>query len=403
MPEREAQLSQRIAAAGQLRLALTAPAAFVGLVLFLVLLAGLFPETVTSTQPDPVLRTSQISLPGMAGATSWEQPAAPALSGPTAIEPPLVIPAPTDSAASGAGRSAAAASQDQSGATSEIDLARAALRGAGASPAESELQERETQPRPLFFRYEVQDGDTVSGIAERFGITPNYILWNNIDIIPDADFLSVGEEIQIPSVGGILHGVRYGETLLEIADRYDANIVDIVEVNRLDSEGSIYADTTILVPGGRIVPRPAVLVRPAPTPAAAPARAVAAPPPTSSEFNFIWPTRDIITSYFGPSHPLGIDIRAPVGTPIKAAADGTVIFVGGTRCCSYGLYVEVQHDGGFTTLYAHLASFAVKSGDEVTAGTVLGFAGLTGRTTGPHLHFEIELNGVRRNPMIYLP
>ena len=405
MPEREARLSQRrrIAAAGQLRLALTAPAAFVGLVLFLVLLAGLFPETVTSTQPDPVLRTSQISLPGMAGATSWEQPAAPALSGPTAIEPPLVIPAPTDSAASGAGRSAAAASQDQPGATSEIDLARAALRGAGASPTESELQEREAQPRPLFFRYEVQDGDTVSGIAERFGITPNYILWNNIDIIPDADFLSVGEEIQIPSVGGILHGVRYGETLLEIADRYDANIVDIVEVNRLDSEGSIYADTTILVPGGRIVPRPAVLVRPAPTPAAAPARAVAAPPTTSSEFNFIWPTRDIITSYFGPSHPLGIDIRAPVGTPIKAAADGTVIFVGGTRCCSYGLYVEVQHDGGFTTLYAHLASFAVKSGDEVTAGTVLGFAGLTGRTTGPHLHFEIELNGVRRNPMIYLP
>ncbi len=408
MPGREFRLSQRrrITAARQSWLPLTppaAPAAFVGLLLFLVLIAGLFPETVTSTQPSPVLRTSQISLPGMAGATSWEQPAAPALSAPTAIEPPLVIPAPANSAASGAGRSAAAASQDQPGATSEIDLARAALRGAGASPAESELQEREAQPRPLFFRYEVQEGDTVSGIAERFGITANYILWNNIDIIPDADFLSVGEEIQIPSVGGILHGVRYGETLLEIADRYDANIVDIIEVNRLDGEGSIYADTTILVPGGRVVPRPAAVVRPAPSPPAAPARAVAAPPTTSSEFNFIWPTRDTVTSYFGPSHPLGIDIRAPVGTPIKAAADGTVIFVGGTRCCSYGLYVEVQHDGGFTTLYAHLASFAVKSGDEVTAGTVLGFAGLTGRTTGPHLHFEVELNGVRRNPMIYLP
>jgi len=379
-------------------------AAFVGLVLVLVLIAGLFPETVTSTQPGPALRTSQISLPGMAGATSWERPAAPALSAPAAIEPPLVNPSLTSPAASGSGRpSAPAFSQEQSGAASEIDIARAALRGAGASPAESELQEREAQPRPLFFRYEVQAGDTVSGIAERFGITANYILWNNIDIIPDADFLSVGEEIQIPSVGGILHGVRYGETLLEIADRYDANIVDIVEVNGLDSEGSIYADTTILVPGGRVVARPAAVVRPAPTATPAPASAVAAAPSTASEFNFIWPTRDIITSYFGPSHPLGIDIRAPVGTPIKAAADGTVIFVGGTRCCSYGLYVEVQHDGGFTTLYAHLASFAVKSGDEVTAGTVLGFAGLTGRTTGPHLHFEIELNGVRRNPMIYLP
>ena len=405
---REFRLSRRrqLVAGGQLWLPVTPTlhAAFVGVVLFLVLLAGLFPKTVTSTQPVPALRTSQISLPGMAGATSWEQPAEPALSAPTAIEPPLVNPSLTTPAASGSGRSAeAATSQSQSGAASEVDLARAALRGAGASPTGSELQEREAQPRPLFFRYEVQEGDTVSAIAERFGITPDYILWNNIDIIPDADFLSVGEEIQIPSVGGILHGVRYGETLLEIADRYDANIVDIVEVNGLDSEGSIYADTTILVPGGRIVARPAAVVRPAPTATPAPASAVAVAPATSSEFNFIWPTRDIITSYFGPSHPLGIDIRAPVGTPIKAAADGTVIFVGGTRCCSYGLYVEVQHDGGFTTLYAHLASFAVKSGDEITAGTVLGFAGLTGRTTGPHLHFEIELHGVRRNPMIYLP
>ena len=402
------RLSQRrqIAAARRSWLPVTPPtmyAAFVGLVLVLVLIAGLFPETVSSTQPNPVLRTSQISLPGMAGATSWEQPAAPALSAPAAIEPPLVNPSLVDPRATGSGQSAAAASGEQTGAVSEIDISRAALRGAGAAPAESEIQEREAQPRPLFFRYEVQEGDTVSAIAERFGITANYILWNNIDIIPDADFLSVGEEIQIPSVGGILHGVRYGETLLEIADRYDANIVDIIEVNGLDGEGSIFADTTILVPGGRVVPRPAAVVRPAPTPASAPARAVAAAPATTSEFNFIWPTRDSITSYFGPSHPLGIDIRAPVGTPIKAAADGTVIFVGGTRCCSYGLYVEVQHDGGFTTLYAHLASFAVKSGDEVTAGTVLGFAGLTGRTTGPHLHFEVELNGVRRNPMIYLP
>ena len=398
-------MSQRrqIAAAGLAWLPLAPPAvyaSFVGLVLVLVLIAGFFPVTVTSTQPNPALRTSQISLPGMAGATSWEQPAAPALSAPERIEPPLVNALLTYPGAD-TPSSRAAASGDQS--ASEIDLARAALRVAVAAPAENELQERETQPRPLFFRYEVQEGDTVFGIAERFGIATNYILWNNIDIIPDADFLNVGDEIQVPSVGGILHGVRYGETLLEIAERYDASIVDIIEVNRLDREGSIYADTTILVPGGRIVARPAAVVRPAPAATPAPSSAVAAAPQTSSAFNFVWPTRDIITSYFGPSHPLGIDIRAPVGTPIKAAADGTVIFVGGTRCCSYGLYVEVQHDGGFTTLYAHLASFAVASGDEITAGTVLGFAGLTGRTTGPHLHFEIELNGVRRNPMIYLP
>lgn len=373
--------------------------AFVAVVLAAVLVAGLFPNTVSSTQPAPVLRSSQLSLPGMAGAAAWEQPAEPPVSAPAPIEPPLINPLVPDRPAAGE----ALASGAQSDPLPDINVGRLAIQAARPAPPVAEVApEREPQSRPLFFRYEVQAGDTVSGIAGRFGISTDYILWNNIDIIDDADILSVGEQIQVPSKPGIIHGVRIGETLYEIALRYDADVLEIIKTNNLPSDGLIRAGATVLVPGGRVVAKAAVTIAPAPAPAPAPV-AVAPVPSSSSEFNFIWPTRDIITSYFGPSHPLGIDVRAPVGTPIQAAADGTVIFVGGARCCSYGLYVEVEHDGGFTTLYAHLRDFAVENGDEVKAGTVLGFAGLTGRTTGPHLHFEIELNGVRRNPMLYLP
>ena len=380
-------------------------AAVVALILIAVLVVGLFPETISSTPEAPAPRSSQIALPGMAGAAGWERPAEPSWSAPAPIEPPLINPLLEGAPVVGEAQPAAAEAPAGNGPVADVDVGALARQPAVPVPAADVAPEREVQPRPLFFRYEVQSGDTVIGIAQRFGIATNYILWNNIDIIDDADVLSVGEELQVPSVGGIIHGIRIGETLYEIAERYDAKVVDIIEVNDLPGDGFIRAGATILVPGGRIIPRPAARIAPTPAATAAPARVAATAAPSSgsgSGFNFVWPTRDIITSYFGPSHPLGIDIRAPVGTPIKAAADGTVIFVGGSRCCSYGLYVEVAHDGGFTSLYAHLRDFAVENGDEVKAGTVLGFAGLTGRTTGPHLHFEIELNGVRRNPMLYL-
>ena len=225
--------------------------------------------------------------------------------------------------------------------------------------------------RPLFFRYEVQPGDTVSGIAHRFGISSNYVRWNN-GIIDDADVLRVGEQLQVPSAPGIIHLVRAGETLYEIAQRYEANVADIISTRTASAQRASSARarrsscrTGAMASSGQI--------------------------------------RDTITSYFGPRHPLGIDIRAELGTPIESAGDGIVTFVGGDPGRSYGLYVRVKHGGGFTSLYGHLRNFAVKNGDRVKAGQVLGFAGLTGRTTGPHLHFEVELNGVRRNPLLYLP
>jgi murein DD-endopeptidase MepM/ murein hydrolase activator NlpD len=114
-----------------------------------------------------------------------------------------------------------------------------------------------------------------------------------------------------------------------------------------------------------------------------------------------WPAAGGITSPYGPEHPLGIDIGQWTG-PIRAAADGTVYFAGGNACCSYGLFVVIDSSSGIRTLYGHLESLTVKTGDRVKAGQILGQVGCTGACSGPHLHFEVFDSGVRRNPLAYL-
>ena len=344
-------------------------ASVVALVLVAVLVAGYFPVIISSTQPGPLLRASQISLPGTAGAAGWARPAAAAASQPQPIKPQLVNALPLSAQAANQAQAQAETGEVRAGVTSGIDLAMATGDAAVAAPASNVLAELEPAPRPLFVRYEVQPGDTLNGIANRFGMSSDYIRWNNGII--DGDVLRVGEQLVVPSDPGIIHLVHAGDTLYEIAQRYKSSVAEIISANGLSADGFIRAGATIFVPGGR--------------------------------YGFAWPIRDRITSYFGPAHPLGIDIRAELGAPIRSTGDGIVVFVGGDPGRSYGLYVRVKHGGGFTSLYGHLRNFAVKNGERVRAGEVLGYAGLTGRTTGPHLHFEVVLDGVRRNPLLYLP
>lgn len=116
----------------------------------------------------------------------------------------------------------------------------------------------------------------------------------------------------------------------------------------------------------------------------------------------VWPARGPITSYFGPGHPLGIDIGQWEGDVVAAAA-GVVVWAGGERCCGYGLFVVVESPGGITTLYSHLDSLAVKQGQRVRQGQVVGRVGCTGHCSGTHLHFEVIVGGERRDPLRYLP
>jgi murein DD-endopeptidase MepM/ murein hydrolase activator NlpD len=113
---------------------------------------------------------------------------------------------------------------------------------------------------------------------------------------------------------------------------------------------------------------------------------------------FIWPTQGTITTYFSEYHP-GVDIANAEGTPEVAADAGRVVFAGWG---SYGLYVEIDHGNGFHTVYGHMSSLGVQDGDVVLPGQRIGLMGSTGRSTGPHLHFEIRYQGAPQNPLDFL-
>jgi murein DD-endopeptidase MepM/ murein hydrolase activator NlpD len=132
----------------------------------------------------------------------------------------------------------------------------------------------------------------------------------------------------------------------------------------------------------------------------------AGPMPSPSAAGFIWPVEGTVTSGFGyrwgRMHE-GIDISVPEGTPIRAAADGTVILMQSEyESGGYGNYTCVDHGGGLSTCYAHQSSFAVSVGASVSQGDVIGYSGNTGHSTGPHLHFEVRINGAPTDPLGYL-
>lgn len=124
---------------------------------------------------------------------------------------------------------------------------------------------------------------------------------------------------------------------------------------------------------------------------------------TPSAAGFTWPTSGQITSGFGPRwgrmHQ-GLDVGAPTGRPITAAKSGKVIVAGYSG--GYGNLVVIDHGGGLSTAYAHQSRIAVGVGDPVTQGGLIGYVGSTGHSTGPHLHFEVRVNGVARDPLPYL-
>ncbi|MCK9485846.1 MAG: peptidoglycan DD-metalloendopeptidase family protein [Dehalococcoidia bacterium] len=247
---------------------------------------------------------------------------------------------------------------------------------------------------PIFFEYEVREGDTLAAIASRFGVGEEHVAWNNPGAEDDDD-IAPGQVLQIPSVSGIIHSVRAGETVTEIAALYDADWRDIIgfEANGLRGDpNDLRPGALILVPGGRMMPLTVV----APDrPAAGGIDAGAA--------GWLWPVPGSVIRLFGPEHPVGVDIAAPAGTPIVASRSGAVLFAGGNPCCSYGYHVIINHGEGYETLYAHLSEFAVALGQDVAAGDTIGWVGRTGRTPEPHLHFEVHRNGIYQDPLAYLP
>jgi len=268
--------------------------------------------------------------------------------------------------------------------------------GGAAIPAEAPVQggvdlelsgvpEPEEYSRPhmlTFSSYTMVKGDIIGNIAARFGLNEDTIISANN--VKNTRSMQIGQVLGIPNQDGIYYTVKKGDTLESIANQYKTTVQAISIVNELFSD-TIIPNSRIFIPGARMdwINR--------------------------QEINgdlFIWPCSGYITSNYGyrlspfdnvtRQFHSGLDIGAPMGTPIRAAMSGRVSQVGYND--SFGNYVIISHHSGYKTLYGHMSVIRVKAGAYVETGERIGDVGATGQATGPHVHFTVYKDGVTVNP-----
>lgn len=231
--------------------------------------------------------------------------------------------------------------------------------------------------------YVVREGDTLSEIAEMFGVSVNTIIWAND--LPVRGTVKVDQRLIILPVSGLKYTVQKGDTLASIAKKYHGDAEEIAQYN--DIVGDLAVGAEIIIPNGEVQVQ------------AAPKVTASAPAPSSSSASYSGyyqkPVAGIRTQ--GIHGYNGVDLAASIGTPVGASASGEVIIAreGGWNG-GYGSYVVIRHDNGTQTLYAHMSAVHVGIGQYVSAGETIGAVGNSGRSSGPHLHFEIR--GGPRNP-----
>lgn len=251
------------------------------------------------------------------------------------------------------------------------------------------------KPRDQVITYTVQKGDTISTIAKKYGISTDTIKWAN-DL--KGDSLAIGDELKILPVTGMVHKVESGETVYTIAKKYDTNPQGIVDFPFNDFANpqtfSLVVGQMLVVPDG---------IKPAEKPVLPRQRYLATGVQQLTISGITWPVRGIVSQYFAWYHT-GLDITSAVGTPIAAAQSGTVseVYTSGWNG-GYGVHVIIQGNDGQSTLYAHMSGVNVSVGDSVSAGnSTIGWVGMTGRTTGPHVHFEVRGANGFINPLAAL-
>lgn len=229
--------------------------------------------------------------------------------------------------------------------------------------------------------YVVREGDSLSEIAEMFGVSANTIIWANN--IARGDLISVGQTLVILPVSGVRYTVLKGDTLEKIAAKFKGDIDEIARFNDIANTAELAVGSTLVIPDGEI--GPAIREK-----YGVPSNVVYGTNGPSYEGYYLRPLSGGRKTQ-GLHGFNGVDIGAPYGTPVYAAAAGTVIvsrpagWNGG-----YGQYVVVSHANGTQTLYAHLGSIVAGEGASAEQGQIIGYVGSTGRSTGPHLHFEIR-------------
>ncbi len=255
--------------------------------------------------------------------------------------------------------------------------------------------------------YTVREGDSLSDIADMFDVSVNTILWANNLTTKSA--ITPGSTLVILPVSGLRHTIGKGETLASLAKDYGSDADEIASYNGLDTDAGLTAGSNIIIPGGEVAAAPAKAVAKAKVASAsAKGKAATVSKPKikmGGGMGSILPTGDTSsTASSGFTNPVpagrlsqgihgwnSVDIAAPMGSPIFAAAGGTVIVsrVGGWNG-GYGNYVVIDHGNGVQTLYAHMTTDMVSVGQSVAKGEQIGSVGKTGEATGYHLHFEVR-------------
>jgi len=255
------------------------------------------------------------------------------------------------------------------------------------------------RPRESVIDYVVLAGDTVSTIAANFGISVNTILWEND--LNAYSLIRPGNKLAILPMSGIAHKVARGDTLAAIVSKYGVDANTVLETNKLASAEMLSVGQKLIIPGGKktyyassqssgnisAVSLLKDLLKPQDL-------------RSTASNKLAWPTVGArITQYSSWRH-YAIDIANKKGTPIYACDTGVVEVAGWGK--GYGNQIVIDHGGGRKSRYAHLSKFYVEKGEAVKKGEAIAAMGSTGQSTGPHLHFEYIINGIKYNPLNYL-
>ncbi|PLX21500.1 hypothetical protein C0584_02425 [Candidatus Parcubacteria bacterium] len=248
--------------------------------------------------------------------------------------------------------------------------------------------------------YIVESGDTVSTIARKFDISVNTILWENN--LSSYSLIRPGDELSILPESGISYTIKSGDTLSGISRANDAELKDILDANNLSLSSSLKVGQKLVIPGGSKIVQTATIASTQKVYSGIEAikNIVTPSAPKTAANKMAWPTvGNRITQYYSWRHK-GLDIANKTGTPLFAADSGTIEFVGWSN--GYGYNILINHGGGKKTRYAHMSKFYVEKNDEVGKGEAIGEMGSTGWSTGPHIHFEVIIDGVKYNPLNYI-
>ena len=258
----------------------------------------------------------------------------------------------------------------------------------------------QTPKRNSIIYYTVQSGETISSIAGAFGLNVNTILWANN--LSERSLIRPGDKLTILPQNGVVYTVVKGDTVGKIARKYGIGENLLISENNLGN--SIAIGQKIIIPGGRLITNTSVAANTTKTNnytgISVIKDLVKAPATKASGGSMLWPTvGHRITQYYSWRHT-GLDIANKVGTPLYAAAAGKVEFSGWSN--GYGYNVVINHGSGKKTRYAHASKLFVKVGQSVDRGENIAAMGSTGWSTGPHIHFEVIVNGVKYNPLNYV-